>query len=54
MDTAIGVILLVVAVIGLLMLLGSFGGLMYGFYLRYRENEARKAAGSGEPEGGQQ
>ena len=51
MDTAIGVVLLVVLVIGLLLLLGGFGGLLYGFYLRYKENEARNAASAGERPG---
>ena len=48
MDTAIGTLLLVVLVIGLLLLLGGFGGLLYGFYLRHKENEARNAASAGE------
>ena len=46
MDIAIGVILLVVAVIGLLMLLGSFGGLLYIIWRRGLENAAA-GGGSG-------
>ncbi len=40
MDTAIGVILLVVAVIGLLMLLGGFGGVVYILWQQGKKSAA--------------
>ena len=54
MDVAIGVVILAVVIIGLLLLLGGFGGLLYGFYLRYREQEARNAPPAGERPGASQ
>ena len=50
MDTAIGVILLVVAVIGLLMLLGGFGGVVYILW----QQGKKSAATPGESEGSRQ
>ncbi len=54
MDTAIGVLLLVAAIIGLALLLGSFGILMYVFWQRGLPQGAPKAARTGEDEAGPQ
>ncbi len=48
MDMAIGALLLVVAIIGLALLLGSFGVLMYALYKRSQGSEGRAAAPAGE------
>ena len=52
MDTAIGVALLAVAIIGLLMLLASFGGLLYIIWQRGKSGAASpKAEAAGGSEG---
>ena len=47
MDTAIGVILLVVAVIGLLMLLGGFGGVVYILWQQGKKSAATPSESEG-------
>ena len=54
MNTAIGVVLLVVAIIGLLMLLGGFGGLMYILWQRGKEQAAGKGAVNADQEANRQ
>ena len=50
METAMAALGLFMMAVGLLLLLGSFGGLMYYIYQRGRESPAPNAAAPAEPE----